>query len=185
MRFKKTNQRLRLTVFLFGLSAGLTPAMMFSQTTPVFSQAYVWQNVKVVAGGFVPGIIFNLKQPGLAYCRTDIGSSYKWDNAARRWIPLTDWSPDSNLQGTESLATDPVDPNRLYLAQGMYARDPAAIFRSVDQGKTFQVINVPFRMGGTKTAAAWASAWPLTPMTTIFFTSARAMTGCGSARTPR
>jgi hypothetical protein len=150
MHLKRIPKRWRLMVVTVGLSAGLTPGMMFGQTIPVLSQPYEWQNVKVVAGGFVPGISFNLKQPGLAYCRTDIGSSYKWDNAARRWIPLTDWSPDSNLQGTESLATDPVDPNRLYLAQGMYSRDPAAIFRSVDQGKTFQVIDVPFRMGGNE-----------------------------------
>jgi photosystem II stability/assembly factor-like uncharacterized protein len=110
----------------------------------------MWKNVKVVAGGFIPGIIFNTKQPGLVYCRTDIGSSYKWDSQAKRWIPLTDWCGEPNLHGSESLATDPVDPNRLYLAQGMYSRDPAAIFRSLDQGKTFQVIDVPFRMGGNE-----------------------------------
>ena len=114
------------------------------------SQPYVWKNVKVVAGGFIPGIIFNTKQPGLVYCRTDIGSSYKWDSQAKRWLPLTDWCGDSNLHGTESLATDPLDPNRLYLAQGMYSREPAAIMRSIDQGKTFQVIKVPFGMGGNE-----------------------------------
>ncbi len=146
MHLKQT----QVGVWLAVLLAGLMPRPAFCQATNVPSQPYVWKNVKVVAGGFVPGIIFNLKQPGLAYCRTDIGSSYKWDNAAGRWLPLTDWSPDSNLQGTESLATDPVDPNRLYLAQGMYSRDPAAIFRSMDQGKTFQVIDVPFRMGGNE-----------------------------------
>jgi len=132
------------------LTVGSMTWAAFSQATNVPAQPYVWKNVKVVAGGFVPGIIFSLTQPGLAFCRTDIGSSYKWDNAAKRWIPLTDWSPDSNLQGTESLATDPVDPNRLYLAQGMYSRDPAAIFRSLDQGQTFQVIDVPFHMGGNE-----------------------------------
>ncbi len=132
-----------------GLSAGLMPVAL-GQTTNVPSQPYVWKNVKVVAGGFIPGIIFNTKQPGLVYCRTDIGSSYKWDSRAKRWLPLTDWCGDSNLHGTESLATDPVDPNRLYLAQGMYSRDPAAIFRSMDQGKTFQVIKVPFGMGGNE-----------------------------------
>ena len=150
MRLKKIQQSLRWIVLTVVLAAGLAPPAVFSQTTSVPSQPYVWKNVKVVAGGFIPGIIFNTKQPGLVYCRTDIGSSYKWDSQARCWIPLTDWCGDSNLQGTESLATDPVDPNRLYLAQGMYSRDPAAIFRSMDQGKTFQVINVPFRMGGNE-----------------------------------
>jgi xyloglucan-specific exo-beta-1,4-glucanase len=150
MRLKRIQRSLRWIVLTVGLAAGLAPPAVFSQTTSVPSQPYVWRNVKVVAGGFIPGIIFNTKQPGLVYCRTDIGSSYKWDSRARRWTPLTDWCGDSNLQGTESLATDPVDPNRLYLAQGMYSRDPAAIFRSMDQGKTFQVIDVPFRMGGNE-----------------------------------
>ena len=146
----KIQMSLRSVMLAAGLSAGLMPVAALGQATNVPSQPYVWKNVKVVAGGFIPGIIFNTKQPGLAFCRTDIGSSYKWDRQAKRWLPLTDWSGDSNLQGTESLATDPVDPNRLYLAQGMYSRDPAAIMRSMDQGKTFQVIHVPFGMGGNE-----------------------------------
>ena len=141
---------LRPLVLAAGLSAGLMPVAALGQATNAISQPYVWKNVKVVAGGFIPGIIFNTKQPGLVYCRTDIGSSYKWDRQAKRWLPLTDWCGDSNLHGTESLATDPIDPNRLYLAQGMYSRDPAAIMRSMDQGKTFQVIKVPFGMGGNE-----------------------------------
>ncbi len=149
MHVKKIQMSLRVTLAA-GLAAGLMPVAALGQTTNVPSQPYVWKNVKVVAGGFIPGIIFNTKQPGLVYCRTDIGSSYKWDRRAKRWLPLTDWSGDSNLQGTESLATDPVDPNRLYLAQGMYSNERAAIMRSMDQGKTFQVIEVPFRMGGNE-----------------------------------
>jgi xyloglucan-specific exo-beta-1,4-glucanase len=132
------------------VAAGLVSMTILAQEAKTPSQPYTWKNVKVVSGGFIPGIVFNTKQPGLAYCRTDIGSSYKWDDKVKKWIPLTDWSPDSNLQGSESIATDPVDPNRLYIAQGMYSRDSAAIMRSMDQGKTFQVINVPFRMGGNE-----------------------------------
>src|ERR1019366_244543 len=44
----------------------------------------------------------------------------------------------------------PSDPNRLYLAAGTYSRNPAAILRSDDQGKTFEVTEVPFRMGGNE-----------------------------------
>jgi len=75
----------------------------------------VWKNVKVVAGGFIPGIIFNTKQPGVVYCRTDIGGSYKWDNQAGRWIPFTDWCGDGNLHGSESLAGDPRIYDRVYV----------------------------------------------------------------------
>ena len=113
MHLMKIRMSFRSVQLAAGLSAGLMPVAALGQTTNATSQPYVWKNVKVVAGGFIPGIVFNTKQPGLVYCRTDIGSSYKWDNAAKRWIPLTDWCGDANLHGSESLATDPVDPNRL------------------------------------------------------------------------
>src|SRR3972149_2652751 len=116
----------------------------------VRSEPYTWKNVKVVAGGFIPGIVYSTKQPGLIYCRTDIGSAYKFDSMIKKWIPLTDWCGLSNFMGAESIAPDPVDANRIYIAGGMYSRDPAAIMRSMDQGKTFQVIEVPFKMGGNE-----------------------------------
>jgi len=114
------------------------------------SEPYVWKNVKVVAGGFIPGIVFSHIEPGLAYCRTDIGSAYRYDGSIKKWIPLTDWCGVSNLMGTESIAADPIDANRVYIAAGMGARQPAAIMRSMDKGKTFQVIDVPFKMGGNE-----------------------------------
>jgi len=135
-------------IFAAGLGIALIPAFAFGQSNSVCSQPYTWKNVKVMAGGFIPGIVFNPTQPGLAYCRTDIGSSYKWDNEAKQWIPLTDWCGVGNLHGSESIATDPIDPNRLYIAAGMYPNEPAAILRSMDQGRTFQVVAVPFTMGG-------------------------------------
>ena len=139
-----------LALLTVALSAGLGAIVASAGAPNIPSQPYVWKNVKVTAGGFIPGIVFSTKQPGLAYCRTDIGSSYKWDEPAQRWIPLTDWNPVSNLQGSESIVTDPVDPSRVYMAQGMYSDGPAAIMRSLDQGRTFQVVNVPFRMGGNE-----------------------------------
>jgi len=114
------------------------------------SQPYTWKNVTVKGGGFICGIVFNTTRKGLAYCRTDIGSSYKWDDQAKRWIPLTDWCGPGNFHGSESIATDPIDPQRVYIAAGMGQSQPAAILRSMDQGKTFQTLDVPFRMGGNE-----------------------------------
>lgn len=114
------------------------------------SEPYVWKNVKVVAGGFIPGIVFSQVEPGLAYCRTDIGSAYRYDGSIKKWIPLTDWCGVSNLMGAESIAADPVDANRVYIAAGMYTGQPAAMMRSMDKGKTFQVVEVPFKMGGNE-----------------------------------
>jgi xyloglucan-specific exo-beta-1,4-glucanase len=115
---------------------------------------YVWKNVQIVGGGFVPGIVYNETLPGLVYARTDIGGAYRWNTANNQWVPLTDWISwdDWGWTGIVSLATDPVDPNRLYLAAGTYTIgwDPnnGAILRSVDKGNTFQVSPLPFKLGG-------------------------------------
>ena len=61
-------------------------------------------------------IVFNPKERGLAYARTDIGGAYKL-NSDDSWTPLLDFAGDStwNYWGVDALATDPVDPKRLYL----------------------------------------------------------------------
>jgi photosystem II stability/assembly factor-like uncharacterized protein len=140
-------------VGLIVVVALLAPLSLAADKAP--SQAYEWRNVAIVGGGFVPGIIFNTKQPNLAYARTDIGGSYRWDNDAKRWIPLTDWigMKDGNLNGPESIATDPLEPNRLYIASGMYSADWAsngAILRSTDYGKTFSRTDLPFKLGSNE-----------------------------------
>lgn len=116
------------------------------------SEAYTWHNVVIGGGGFVTGIIFHPRQKGLIYARTDVGGAYRWDDIAQRWIPLTDWvgPADVNLTGIESIAVDPSDPNRVYLAAGTYTWAEATILRSDDQGRTFQVTEIPFRMGGNE-----------------------------------
>src|ERR1039457_6351594 len=63
-------------------------------------------------------------------------------------------SPVSGVRmGVESIAVDPSDANRLYLACGTYTnpRTPdGAILRSTDRGNTFQRTNVPFKFGGNE-----------------------------------
>ena len=166
-----------------GLCLALNPAFAFGQSADIRSQPDTWKNVTVKGGGFICGVVFNTTQKDLAYCRTDIGSSYKWDSQAKEWLPLTDWCGAGNLHGSESVATDPIDPQRIYIAAGMYQGQPAAILRSMDQGKTFQTVAVPFRMGGNE--AGRASGWPLTRTTTTFSISARARPGFGSAKMRR
>ncbi|MFF8279618.1 RICIN domain-containing protein [Streptomyces lateritius] len=117
--------------------------------------SYVWNNAQVVGGGYVTGLVFNPREKGLLYARTDMGGAYRWDAAAEQWIPLTDWvgEKDWNLLGIDSVATDPVDPKRLYLGAGTYTNDWAgngAILRSTDKGRTFQRTNLPFKLGGNE-----------------------------------
>jgi photosystem II stability/assembly factor-like uncharacterized protein len=133
----------------------LWPCAVVAQSAPSnapAAQPYAWRNVAMGGGGFVAGIVMHPCAKNLMYARTDVGGAYRWDDAAQKWIPITDWlgAADNNLMGIESIALDPSDPQRVYLAAGTYSRGDAAILRSDDQGKTFQRIDVPFKMGGNE-----------------------------------
>ncbi|AKC87593.1 cellulase [Pseudoxanthomonas suwonensis] len=119
------------------------------------AEPYVWRNVAIGGGGFVTGLVLHPSERGLAYARTDVGGAYRWDAAARRWIPLTDGlgHADANLTGIESVALDPLDPQRVYLAAGTYTHERAgngAILRSADRGASFQRADLPFKLGGNE-----------------------------------
>ncbi len=135
-------------VFLLLCALAITDSV--AQTT----QAYTWANAQMVGGGFVPGIIYNRTEAGLVYARTDIGGAYRLDRSSGTWIPLLDWIgwDDWNLTGVLSLATDPVQPARVYVAAGSYTNswDPnnGAILRSSDYGATWQKTAMPFKIGG-------------------------------------
>jgi photosystem II stability/assembly factor-like uncharacterized protein len=129
-----------------------TPALPPIVHVPA-SVPYTWKNVAIRGGGFVSGLVFSTTQKGLVYARTDVGGAYRSIDSGDHWVPLNDGfgRDDSSFLGIESVALDPEDPNKLYLAEGMYSADwggPAAIFRSDDQGKTFRKTPMPFKMGG-------------------------------------
>jgi photosystem II stability/assembly factor-like uncharacterized protein len=122
---------------------------------PLPQKAYSWKNVQIVGAGFVDGIVFHPTARDLRYARTDMGGAYRWDARANRWQPLLDWVPykDLNLMGVESIAVDPADPNRVYLACGTYTRPDApdgAILRSDDRGRSFQRSDLPFKLGANE-----------------------------------
>lgn len=119
------------------------------------SAPYKWDNVKIGGGGgYVCGIIYNPTEEGLVYARTDMGGAYIRDKQTLEWKPLTDWvAPDEwNLLGCESIATDPVDTNRVYIAAGTYTNSWTTmngyILRSDDYGKTWARTELPFKFGG-------------------------------------
>jgi len=118
------------------------------------AEPYAWRNVRIDGGGFVPGIVFNRTEKNLIYARTDIGGAYRWNQASQSWTPLLDWvgQSDWGYNGVVSIATDPVDTNRVYAAVGMYTNswDPnnGAILRSIDRGNTWQIAKLPFKNGG-------------------------------------
>ena len=109
------------------IRASVVVALLGATVVPATSERtkesdYAWRNVEIVGGGYVPGIVFNTSEPGLVYARTDIGGAYRWNARTRRWIPLLDWVGWTNwgFSGVDSLATDPVDPDRVYALAGTY-----------------------------------------------------------------
>ena len=115
---------------------------------------YRWKNVVVLGGGFVSGIVFSPVEKGLVYARTDVGGAYRYNPADKTWIPLNDDAErKSDMLGIESLAADPVDANKVYIAVGMYTGSWAgygSILRSKDRGDTWERFDLPIKMGGNE-----------------------------------
>src|SRR5690348_989652 len=90
-----------------------------STSTPT-SVSYSWKSVQIVGGGFVDGFVFHPTAKDVCYARTDIGGAYRRDPRTHRWQPMLDWVSyaDLNLMGVESIAVDPSDPSKVYLAAG-------------------------------------------------------------------
>ncbi len=148
------------------LSSGIALAMIALAGVPVLlsvnappaaaaaTQTYSWNNVQIGGGGFVPDIVFNAAQQNLIYARTDIGGAYRWNQTTSTWTPLMDWVGQSNWGdlGVVSIAPDPINASKVYAAVGMYTNswDPnnGSILRSSDQGATWQVTALPFKLGG-------------------------------------
>jgi xyloglucan-specific exo-beta-1,4-glucanase len=128
-------------------------SLMWPQAAAAQSN-YTWHNVRIVAGGFVPGILYHPNVQNLVYARTDIGGLYKSTNGAANWTPLLDWVNWSNwgYSGVLSVGLDPQNGNTIYAAVGAYTNswDPnnGAILKSTDQGSTWSIYPLPFKVGG-------------------------------------
>ncbi|WP_328944535.1 cellulose binding domain-containing protein [Streptomyces sp. NBC_00250] len=137
-----------------GLLTGAAPATAAPTPAAATAASYTWKNVRVDGGGFVPGIVFNRTEKNLVYARTDIGGAYRWNQAASSWTPLldaVDWDHWGHT-GVVGLASDSVDPDKVYAAVGTYTNDwdpgNGAVLRSADRGATWQRTDLPFKLGG-------------------------------------
>lgn len=125
--------------------------MSYYNAKPV-DTGWEWGNATIVAGGFIPNIVYNPTEEGLAYARTDMGGAYRLDKESGEWKCITDWisSDEWNLNGAESIATDPVEPNRVYIAAGTYTSNDGAMLVSDDYGENWYKVDVEFRMGANE-----------------------------------
>ncbi|WOZ36318.1 X2-like carbohydrate binding domain-containing protein [Paenibacillus polymyxa] len=180
----KAKSRLRI-VCLALIVAGASWTGMIAPTHAAPSDDYTWKSVVTGGGGgFVPGIIFNETEKDLIYARTDIGGAYRWNPASESWIPLTDsvgWE-DWNKNGVDALATDPVDPNRVYIATGTYTnswdKQNGQIMRSTDKGNTWQMTKLPFKVGGNMPGRSMGERLTIDPnKNNILFFGARSGNG--------
>jgi hypothetical protein len=138
-----------------GLLSGAPTALAAdSPATKLAADTYTWKNARIDGGGFVPGIVFNRSEKNLAYARTDIGGAYRWQESSKTWTPLLDsvgWD-DWGHTGVVGLASDSVDPNRVYAAVGTYTNDwdpkNGAVMRSTDRGASWKKTDLPFKLGG-------------------------------------
>ncbi|MER7417177.1 cellulose binding domain-containing protein [Micromonospora peucetia] len=143
-----------VSALLVAAAVVATPFTAAGAPTAAAAEPYTWKNVRIDGGGFVPGIVFNPTEKNLIYARTDIGGMYRWEQARQSWTPLLDWvgADRWGWNGVVSVATDPVQTNRVYAAVGMYTNDwdpnNGAILRSADKGATWQVTELPFKNGG-------------------------------------
>ncbi|GAA2316415.1 xyloglucanase [Streptomyces hawaiiensis] len=138
-----------------GLLSGAPTALAADPPAPrLAADTYTWKNARIDGGGFVPGIVFNRSEKNLAYARTDIGGAYRWQESSKTWTPLLDsvgWD-DWGHTGVVSIASDSVDPSRVYAAVGTYTNswDPknGAVMRSSDRGASWRKADLPFKLGG-------------------------------------
>lgn len=138
---------------LISSSSSAPASSSSSQSSVGIDGPYTWSSALFGGGGYVTGIIYHPTVSGLVYIRTDVGGAYRRDPGSSTWIPLNDDlnRDDNQLAGPASLAVDPNDSQKLYIAAGMYTPDwgrNAAILRSNDRGATWSRTELPIRLNG-------------------------------------
>ena len=131
-------------------SATATVSLTVTGGTPPPGPSYSFTNVKILAGGYIPGVYFHPTQQNLMYARTDIGGIYRWGPNDTQWVPLLDWLSDGFFNGGDAIGLDPTNPSKLYVAVGLYSNSWAGngeMLISDDQGATFKTVPLNFKNG--------------------------------------
>lgn len=129
-------QKIWFFVLLLGLALPFAASLARARAE---AQSYTWQNVRIVGGGYVDGIIAHPGQQDLFYARTDVGGAYRYNASTSSWLPLLDWTAPSNSTqaGVDSIAIDPNNTQMLYMTVGEYLDTKPA--NGADKGVTWKV----------------------------------------------
>lgn len=148
-----TTKKAMKFLFYIGFMSLAGAASVNAQDVKIASEPYTWATAPMGAGGFVDGFIYHPTEKGLMYARTDVGGAYRWDPGTRSWLPLQDGMVRGDDFGVFSLALDAQDPNKVYMATGLYTNQWAGngtIWRSGDRGKTWQSSELSVKLGGNE-----------------------------------
>lgn len=116
---------------------------------------YQWSNLPFGGGGFVSGLVFHPRQPGLVYARADRGGLYRREGPTQAWVPLLDHlgADDADLMSVLAVAVDPQDAARVVVACGAGTGEwnrKAAVLVSSDRGATWTRHEQGFKLGGAE-----------------------------------
>lgn len=178
MKLRKTLSMMLAATMLLSASTGCENSKKENNSGSAETVNYDWSNVAIGGGGYITGVVYNPTEEGLAYVRTDIGGAYRFDKEKDKWVAITDHlgSDEWNLIGIESIATDPVEPNRVYAACGTYMSDPGALLASDDYGKTWYQFDTEFSCGGNQSGRGTGERLKVDPVNNknIYFGSRNA-----------
>ena len=112
--------------------------------------SYEYHNLPIPGGGYVTGFVFHKKQKGILYCRTDIGGVYRFDYEKQSWKSLIDHVTTDKLDETFpiAIALDDQNPDRIYIACGVWEKGEGTLAVSEDRGEHFNYYTIPVPVHG-------------------------------------
>ena len=111
---------------------------------------YEYKNAPIPGGGYVTGLLYHQKQPGILYARTDIGGVYRYEYEKKRWKSLIDKVSMDDISETFPIACalDDKHPQWLYIMSGITGRGEGTFAISEDYGEHFTYEKIPVTVHG-------------------------------------
>lgn len=111
---------------------------------------YEYKNAPIPGGGYVTGLLYHPRQPGILYARTDIGGVYRYDYEKKHWKGLIDGVSMEDISETFPIACalDENHPEYLYIMSGINGQGYGKFSISEDYGETFIHKKIPVTVHG-------------------------------------